>query len=270
MSKQTPFCKVCFDAGKSEKEYSNHYVRSAPGPEGKVVCPTLLSQQCGYCLNSGHTPKFCPVLAAEKAAEEKAIKQAARREALEKREVEKKTPTKAAHSLKKTGFAAAFGSDSDSETEQKVSKKVSKKVATVSVAPVPKPVSAVSVAVKTRPAQKIDEFPALNATIQPVKTAAAAAPSGQRPAFMSAINKIYPELVVAATTPKIETVKPPMAKLVRNKPQEAVEEYLEPRPSEFTMSDFIEAAAICQRPKFLASEMNWAMEDSDSDSDEDW
>jgi hypothetical protein len=266
MSKQTPFCKVCFDAGKSEKEYSNHYVRSAPGPEGKVVCPTLLSQQCGYCLNSGHTPKFCPVLAAEKAAEEKAIKQAARREALEKREVEKKTPTKAAHSLKKTGFAAAFGSDSDSETEQKVSKKVS----TVSVAPVPKPVSAVSVAVKTRPAQKIDEFPALNATIQPIKTAATAAPSGQRPAFMSAINKIYPELVVAATTPKIETVKPPMAKLVRNKPQEAAEEYPAPSPSDLTMADFVEAAYAYKRPdpsKF-ASNIDWAMEASDSD--EDW
>jgi hypothetical protein len=273
MSKQTPFCKVCFDAGKSEKEYSSHYVRSAPGPEGKVVCPTLLCQSCGYCGDCGHTPKFCPVLAAEKAAEEKAIKQAARREALEKREAEKKVAPKVVPVIKKTGFAAAFGSDSDSETEQKVSKQVkSKKI----VAPMPKPVSAVSVAVRPSPAKKIDEFPALNAPIQPAKSAKSAA-SNQKPAFMSAINKIYPELVVAATTPKIETYKPPMAQLVRNKPQEAAEEYHAPSPSEFTMADFIEASIPAPPSKASgplkytkASEMNWAMEASDSDSDEDW
>ena len=243
-------------------------MRSAPGPEGKVVCPTLLCQSCGFCGNCGHTPKFCPVLAAEKAAEEKAIKQAARREALEKREAEKKAAPKAAPVIKKTGFAAAFGSDSDSETEQKVSKKVSKKVSAIK-APMPKPVSAVSVAVRPSPAKKIDEFPALNAPIQPAKSAAAAG-SKQKPAFMSAINKIYPELVVAATTPKIETYKPPMAQLVRNKPQEAAEEYPAPSPSELTMADFVEVAYAYKRPdpsKF-ASQMNWAMEDSDSD--EDW
>ena len=38
------FCKVCQDAGKTEKEYTSNYVRSAPGPNGVLVCPTLLSQ----------------------------------------------------------------------------------------------------------------------------------------------------------------------------------------------------------------------------------
>jgi hypothetical protein len=308
MSKQTPFCKVCFDAGKSEKEYSNHYVRSAPGPEGKVVCPTLLCQSCGFCGDCGHTPKFCPVLAAEKAAEEKAIKQAARREALEKRDAEKKAAPKAAPVIKKTGFAAAFGSDSDSETEQKVSKKVSKKVSAI-VAPMPKPVSAVSVAVRPKPAQKIDEFPALNAPIQPAKSAAAAG-SKQKPAFMSAINKIYPELVVAATTPKIETVKPPMAKLVRK--DEFINQYISNKlasDSAYQQHDRRLSAELAQmdggydseedayaqqthcngngydvtayyeealktfqaqREPMKASQMNWAMEASDSDSDEDW
>jgi hypothetical protein len=308
ISKQTPFCKVCFDAGKSEKEYSNHYVRSAPGTEGKVVCPTLLSQQCGYCLNSGHTPKFCPVLAAEKAAEVKAIKQAARREALEKREAEKKVAPKAVAVIKKTGFAAAFGSDSDSETEQKVSKKVSKKVSAIE-APMPKPVSAVSVAVRPSPAKKIDEFPALNAPIKPAKSAAAAV-SKQKPAFMSAINKIYPELVVAATTPKIETVKPPMAKLVRkdqfinqyisnklasdsayqqhdrklsaelaqqtdcydyDSEEEAYGQQMHCNGNGYDVTAYYEEALKAfqaQRVPMKASEMNWAMEDSDSD--EDW
>lgn len=63
------FCKVCQDAGKSEKEYTNHYVRSTPGPNGVVVCPTLLSQECRYCYGRGHTVKFCTVLEKNKKGE---------------------------------------------------------------------------------------------------------------------------------------------------------------------------------------------------------
>ena len=58
-----PFCKVCFDAGKSETEYTSHFVKSEPGIRGKVVCPTLLNQACTYCYETGHTVKFCKVLA---------------------------------------------------------------------------------------------------------------------------------------------------------------------------------------------------------------
>lgn len=58
-----PFCKVCHDAGKKESEYTNHFVKSEPGPSGVVVCPTLLNQECRYCLKKGHTVKFCSTLA---------------------------------------------------------------------------------------------------------------------------------------------------------------------------------------------------------------
>ena len=54
-----PFCKVCFDAGKSEAEYTNHFVKSEPGVKGKVVCPTLLNQACTYCRETGHTVSHC-------------------------------------------------------------------------------------------------------------------------------------------------------------------------------------------------------------------
>ena len=57
---QKPFCKVCFDAGKTIAEYSTHYVRDQPG--GVVTCPTILKQQCRYCKKNGHTPKHCPEL----------------------------------------------------------------------------------------------------------------------------------------------------------------------------------------------------------------
>ena len=56
----TPFCKVCRDAGRPEKEYTSHYVKDQPGPNGKVVCPTLLNQACRICHNTGHTSSYCP------------------------------------------------------------------------------------------------------------------------------------------------------------------------------------------------------------------
>ena len=58
----SPFCTVCKKAGKSSKEYTSHFVKDKPGPDGKVVCPLLLKQKCGYCKENGHTPKFCKKL----------------------------------------------------------------------------------------------------------------------------------------------------------------------------------------------------------------
>jgi len=59
-STATPFCVVCRDAGKSEKEYTSHFVKDQPGPNGKVVCPTLLNQACRICAKQGHTSSYCP------------------------------------------------------------------------------------------------------------------------------------------------------------------------------------------------------------------
>jgi hypothetical protein len=55
----SPFCKVCRDAGKSEKEYTSHFVKDQSGPDGKVVCPTLLNQACRICHKTGHTSSYC-------------------------------------------------------------------------------------------------------------------------------------------------------------------------------------------------------------------
>jgi len=59
-STKKPYCKVCHDAGKEEAIYTSHYVKSDPGPKGKVVCPTLLQQLCKYCSKQGHTITYCP------------------------------------------------------------------------------------------------------------------------------------------------------------------------------------------------------------------
>jgi hypothetical protein len=54
-----PFCKVCYDAGLPVADYTNHFVKDQPGPDGKVVCPTLLAQKCLKCGLAGHTSSYC-------------------------------------------------------------------------------------------------------------------------------------------------------------------------------------------------------------------
>ena len=58
-SSNKPFCKVCKDAGCSESQYTSHFVKDQPGPNGKVVCPTLLNQSCRICKQTGHTSSYC-------------------------------------------------------------------------------------------------------------------------------------------------------------------------------------------------------------------
>jgi hypothetical protein len=65
-SSKKPYCKVCHDAGKDEKIYTSHYVRSDPSPNGKIICPTLLAILCTYCFKQGHTSSYCPEVAKKK------------------------------------------------------------------------------------------------------------------------------------------------------------------------------------------------------------
>lgn len=55
----TTFCKVCQDAGKPESVYRSHNVRAA---NAVITCPTLKSIECRYCLQKGHTIKYCSTL----------------------------------------------------------------------------------------------------------------------------------------------------------------------------------------------------------------
>ena len=54
-----PFCKVCFDAGKTESEYTSHYVRKTPDPNSELLCPVLKATECRYCHELGHTISRC-------------------------------------------------------------------------------------------------------------------------------------------------------------------------------------------------------------------
>lgn len=74
INNKKPFCKVCFDAGKPESDYTSHRVRSLPDMNGKttVTCPVLASTECRYCFQFGHTTKFCTVLEENKKKADKA------------------------------------------------------------------------------------------------------------------------------------------------------------------------------------------------------
>ena len=74
----TPFCKVCYDAGLPVADYTDHFVKDQPGPGGKVVCPTLLAQKCFKCGVAGHTSSYCPE-EARREAERKEREREARR-----------------------------------------------------------------------------------------------------------------------------------------------------------------------------------------------
>ena len=59
------FCKFCKDAGKTQKEFTSHYPKDKPGKDGKVVCPTILNNECRYCHEKGHAKSHCGVLKAK-------------------------------------------------------------------------------------------------------------------------------------------------------------------------------------------------------------
>ena len=58
-SADSKFCKVCFDAGLPVADYTDHFVKDQPGPNGNVICRTLLHQACRICQKTGHTSSYC-------------------------------------------------------------------------------------------------------------------------------------------------------------------------------------------------------------------
>ncbi len=103
-----PYCKVCYDAGKSESEYTNHWVKDLTG---KTTCPTLLQTECRWCFKAGHIAKFCKEL--EKVNKEK------KRADKEKERIANKVIVKPIEKMVKNKHTNTFNSlcESDSETE---------------------------------------------------------------------------------------------------------------------------------------------------------
>jgi len=165
------YCKVCHDAGKSEVEYTSHYIRESSDPNSKVVCPVLLSTECQFCFNTGHTVKYCAVLADNKKKQEKAAK-------LQQREQSKNTYATKANEVKQKSEAptkkhnafAYLSNDSDSDNEAKNAPiRVNKQAKIQTLAPKAPIIE-----------KKHEEFPAL-----PLKSSAAKKPENGKQIGMS-------------------------------------------------------------------------------------
>lgn len=112
----TPFCKVCHDAGKPESEYTSHFVKDIPGAGGVVVCPTLLAQQCGYCHTAGHTVSYCKLLKQHQKSKEHYDRKS--------EFLETQTKTAVQEPKKHKSVFAALAEDSDDEIDANVVKQV--------------------------------------------------------------------------------------------------------------------------------------------------
>jgi hypothetical protein len=247
----TKFCKVCFDAGKSEKEYTNHYVRRDREPNSPVVCPTLLNQECGFCGKLGHSPKYCTVLEDKKKQDAKKEKALKKQQYQEQKQQQQKPAVAAAKVTKPTAsnvFAALYDDSDDEE-------------------PKPKPAAASAV-----PALKKDQFPALQQQEQQQSAKAPTKKPAAANAWLKSLQQSCPNLTVPkqmAAETYVNSAAVPKATLVRPKQEEAQAQAC---PQPIFVSDFLEEAeeAFAPPPRQKASQMNWAeLEDPDSD-DEDW
>jgi len=108
-----PFCKVCQDAGKEEQVFSSHWVKDE---QGKVCCPTLLSQKCRYCDEPGHTTNYCQALKKHKEIEQKMNRLVASDRRAE--EARKKTAKKPLANNNKWAALAAAGDDSSDDDDE--------------------------------------------------------------------------------------------------------------------------------------------------------
>jgi hypothetical protein len=262
MSTAAKFCKVCFDAGKTDKEYTSHYVRRDREPNSPVVCPTLLKQECGFCGQAGHSPKYCTVLEEKKKQEAKRVKLVKKQLYQQKQEqvkVQEREQQSAAKKGKQNVFAALYDSDEEEQVKPQIKK----------IASVPE-----------QPEQlKKDQFPALQQAAAAAKQSAKPAAVASNNAWLKSLQQSCPNLTVPKQMPKetyVNSATQPKATLVRRNNKEEAQAQACPVPS--LVSDFIEEEeeehqyAVAPMPRFYlkASELDWAAEEEEDDSDEDW
>ena len=150
------FCGVCQKAGLSEREYTSHFTKSVPGPQGIVICPTILNNECSFCYKLGHFKSGCPVIIERDRIQKKTILEVKQES---KPVVEKKTVT---FSNSRGGFAA-LDDFSDDEAPVAMKRKFQPKtneewpaLSTVAAKPANDKPSFASIAANPIPVKKVD------------------------------------------------------------------------------------------------------------------
>ena len=200
-----PFCKVCHDAGKTESEYTSHFVRSRPDMNGntKVTCPILSATECRYCYELGHTTKFCPILEENNKRSKKEKSVTIQYQKAEQRAASRTVPEPVVEK-KYSGAFAAFGDESDEE----------------------KPVPKVALPVP------VDEFPALFGS----KTALA---KGSTDGLKSSVS-----WAAMAEKPAAPVLKPILKPVIKNTPQIASKSWADDSDSEEEEEEFQSAPLV--------------------------
>jgi hypothetical protein len=117
------FCGVCQKAGLSEKEYTSHFTKSTPGPQGIVICPTILNNECTFCFEFGHFKSACPAIAARERADKKRAAEEKRDQYKQAVVAESKKKSKSVTTQNR--YSGLFDEcDSDSENDSKTVKPV--------------------------------------------------------------------------------------------------------------------------------------------------
>ena len=191
------FCKVCFDAGKPESVYTNHFVKTKNMMTGKLdtTCVTLLALECRYCFGTGHTVKFCPVLEGNnKARQNQEIQQARERHAqVAQAQAQKQVP------VAKKGFAVLQDDSDDEEVTTATSFAATAPTIATSFAPV---------------IASANDFPALMCR-----------PSSRTQSV--ALNFATAAALPAQPKPKVTFVAPPVKEEVYEEDSEEEEDYEE-------------------------------------------
>lgn len=128
------FCKICKDTGKTEEEYTSHYVRESRDPNSPTVCPTLIATVCRYCKEGGHTVSRCDKLKNKQ-------------NSTDNRHIISKNYCQSNAESNFGAFSGLMDSDSEDEAEEVVVKEVkfAKEVKSAKETPTNQPISYASV-----------------------------------------------------------------------------------------------------------------------------
>lgn len=55
----TPMCTFCKSIGKSEREYTSHFIHKTKSLSSRITCPELLKRVCLNCPGNNHTSDRC-------------------------------------------------------------------------------------------------------------------------------------------------------------------------------------------------------------------
>lgn len=225
------YCKVCHDAGKPESLYRSHFVRASAEPGAKVVCPTLLAQECRYCFKAGHTAGYCPTIKANKKNAVTPTKKLI--------QPQQQQPTK----KPSNAFDALYESDDDERPTTEATT-IDEFPALQTVTRVPKKTETGATATAARPS--------CISAIQSLYTGLT-------------VQKSLPE--VPTYRPPVGRL---VRKREEEDPkEEEYQDEAEEEEQNDDIFDKEYRARLAARPRMLASEMDWAAVDDDDDN-EDW